>query len=181
MINEEQRPLQWMDEEKECADINFSVEDNRTIGYNYYLLVDPTSNNNGSAEDYLIKPWEGWILKDKRRNDLETIDNGKKVNLVIMNCMVFLLFNFQVKAYALLPSWHLHLHLIWAKHLKISFSLLKHCTCSDTSYFSFLFSFFFFSFFSSPYWLSLGYLTSNALIAHIHWTEAMLGYIWSVQ
>ena len=56
MINEEQRPLQWMDEEKECADINFSVEDNRTIGYNYYLLVDPTSSNNGSAEDYLIKP-----------------------------------------------------------------------------------------------------------------------------
>ena len=43
-----------MDKEEKWIDINIDGEDNRTIGYNYDSLEDPTSDSDGSFEDYLI-------------------------------------------------------------------------------------------------------------------------------
>ena len=37
--------------------INIDGEDNKAIGYNHDSW-DPTSDNEGGFDDYLIKPWE---------------------------------------------------------------------------------------------------------------------------
>ena len=47
-----------MDKEEKWIDINIDGEDNRTIRYNYDSLEDPTSDSDGSFEDYLINAWE---------------------------------------------------------------------------------------------------------------------------
>ena len=47
-----------MDKEENWVDINIGGEDNRAIGYNYDLLEDPTSDGDGSFEEYLINAWE---------------------------------------------------------------------------------------------------------------------------
>ena len=42
-----------MDKKEKWIDINIDKEDNRTIGYNYDSLENPTSDGEGSFKDYL--------------------------------------------------------------------------------------------------------------------------------
>ena len=56
-----------MDKEEKWIDINIDGEDNRTIGYNYDSLEDPTSDSDGSFEDYWIIAGESWILEKTKK------------------------------------------------------------------------------------------------------------------
>ena len=56
-----------MDKEEKWIDINIDGEDNRTIGYSYDSLKDPTSDSDGSFEDYWIIARESWILEKTKK------------------------------------------------------------------------------------------------------------------
>ena len=43
-----------MDKKEKQIDINIDGKDNKASGYNYDSLEDPTSDSDGSFEDYLI-------------------------------------------------------------------------------------------------------------------------------
>lgn len=57
LIDEEKYPCDWCMKNKNGWDIN-NDGDSREIRYDFDSLEDLTSDNDGSAVDYLIKLWE---------------------------------------------------------------------------------------------------------------------------
>ena len=49
-----QKKKKKKDNKEKWVDVNIDGEDNRAIRYNYDSLEDPTSDSDGSFEDYLI-------------------------------------------------------------------------------------------------------------------------------
>ena len=54
MNKEETKQKKKKYNKEKWVDINIDGEDNRAIRYNYDSLEDPTSDSDGSFEDYLI-------------------------------------------------------------------------------------------------------------------------------
>ena len=56
-----------MDKKEIWVDIKIDGEDGTTIEYNYDSLEDPTSDSDGSFEDYWIIAGESWILEKTKK------------------------------------------------------------------------------------------------------------------